>query len=122
MTSLAFVIPGPPVPLARARVVNGHAFTPQRSADYKRHVASCARAAITANHWHYGESYAVTVRVYRQARRGDLDNFVKAVLDGMTMANVWQDDKFVYEIHSTMAVDKDNPRVEVEVIAGGEHA
>lgn len=42
---MTFHIPGPPVPKARARVVNNHAYTPQRTADYERAVQSWYKLA-----------------------------------------------------------------------------
>jgi crossover junction endodeoxyribonuclease RusA len=58
---------------------------------------------------------AVTVRIYRPRRSGDLDGRLKALLDGLTGAGVWRDDSQVVEIHATRHDDKANPRVEVEV-------
>lgn len=33
---MTFTVPGVPIPKARPRVANGHAYTPQRTADYER--------------------------------------------------------------------------------------
>lgn len=42
---MTFTIPGRPVPKARPRVVNGHAYTPQKTADYENTVRWCYKAA-----------------------------------------------------------------------------
>lgn len=42
---MTFTVPGPPVPKARPRVVNGHAYTPQRTTDYERTVQWVYKAA-----------------------------------------------------------------------------
>lgn len=57
---------------------------------------------------------ALTVRVYRPARRGDLDNVFKAVLDALS-GYAYEDDAQVVEIHAFRRDDKANPRIEVEV-------
>ena len=115
--TLSFTIHGAPVPLARPRIANGHACMPERSRLYEKLVSEVARAAVIAAGWHHWDKYTLTLRVYRQAFRGDLDNFVKAVMDGLTKAGVWQDDRFVTSLHATMDVDRENPRVEIEVEA-----
>ena len=52
--------------------------------------------------------------VYRPARRGDLDNTLKALLDALR-GHLYDDDSQVAEIHVKRAEDKVNPRVELEV-------
>ena len=50
-------------------------------------------------------------------RKYDISNYVKSVEDCITEANFWHDDSQLVEIVLTkMAVDRDNPRVEVEII------
>lgn len=112
---VAFVVPGPPVPKARARVVNGHAFTPKRTADYEKHVQKCAMAALSRVAWRTdAPAYALRVVVHRAARRGDLDNFIKACSDALNGV-AWVDDARVLELWGRMGVDPARPRVEVEI-------
>ena len=54
--------------------------------------------------------------VYFPNRRGDLDNRIKQCLDGLQGA-AYADDKQVEHLEFTRAIDKGNPRVEVEVRA-----
>lgn len=119
---LAFVVPGVPVPAARARVVKGRAFTPATTAAFEARVALHARAARAlspgwpspADHLRY----RVTLHVWRAADRGDADNFCKAVKDGVTKAgSVWQDDRRVVDERTVMFLDRLTPRTEVEVEA-----
>lgn len=56
----------------------------------------------------------VTVRVYRPANRGDLDNSLKAILDALN-ERAYQDDSQIDELHAYKYLDRANPRVEVEV-------
>ena len=52
------------------------------------------------------------VWLYRPRKAGDLDNFLKAILDGITGTG-WTDDSQVVEIHAYRHDDKLNPRVEI---------
>lgn len=57
---------------------------------------------------------AVTMRVFRARRAGDLDNRLKVLLDAMQ--NVfYENDSQVVEIHASLHDDKHDPRVEVSV-------
>ncbi len=104
MTAIRFVVPGPPVPKARARVVQrsgrSRAFTPALTARYEKTVATyalCARAALVER-WPLDARYRVEVRVYRR-RAGDLDNVVKSALDACNGV-LWADDAQVDELHA----------------------
>jgi crossover junction endodeoxyribonuclease RusA len=57
---------------------------------------------------------AVTVRVYRARRAGDLDNKLKVLFDAM-QGIFFESDAQVREIHAYLADDKHRPRVEVQV-------
>lgn len=41
---------------------------------------------------------AVRITVHPRSRRGDVDNRIKAVLDALTFAGFWEDDKVVAEV------------------------
>jgi hypothetical protein len=51
MTPLVFMVPGAPVPCARARVTRRGTFTPPRTARYEQRVAFVARAAVARAGW-----------------------------------------------------------------------
>lgn len=131
--TLAFTVPGPPVPCERARTVRSiskrgervRTFTPDRTAKYKKHVAMFALQAVQAHRqmWPKGAQYAITVRIYRKADRGDWDNFIKGVQDSCK-GILWTDDNGRYVVKGTgefprgpdgWGIDRKNPRVEVEV-------
>ena len=61
-----------------------------------------------------GGELALYVNVYRQQRRGDLDNFAKVLGDALNGV-AYHDDSQVVELHMWRHDDKANPRVEVEV-------
>ncbi len=55
---------------------------------------------------------AVYVNVYRQRKAGDLDKFLKILLDSME-GIFFKNDSQVREIHAHLGDDKNRPRVEV---------
>jgi Holliday junction resolvase RusA-like endonuclease len=55
------------------------------------------------------------IDVYRPRRRGDLDNCLKLVLDGLKNV-AFCDDNDVVEIRARRFDDPRNPRIEVEVV------
>ncbi len=108
-----------PVPCARARVLKtGRSYTPKRTADWQNVVMWAAKAAMAKNPlWAPGPKtrFMLYAHIYRAADRGDLDNYIKGIMDGMTKAGIWADDRLVHSISAMMYVDKLNPRVEIAV-------
>lgn len=129
MIALAFTVPGPPVPKARARVVSlgkgqkAHAHTPAKTRAYEKHVGMCALAAVSrCKGWRKDWGlYAVAVTVYREEARGDADNYMKAIGDAMN-GIVYFDDAAVRELHVVLEEDPARPRVEVRVEMRGEES
>lgn len=119
---LVFTAHAVPVPKARARVVAGGrmSFTPKRTRDYETYVRSCAELAVSAHgSWPRTNEggYRLRVAVYRAANRGDLDNLVKGVSDALNRSTALDDDRRIVELHALMFVDKEDPRVFVELEA-----
>ena len=127
---IAFIVPGPPVPCARARVVSRpgrktRAVTPSKTRAYKVHVAWYARVAVATlrqpatgspppSIWPLdATSYGVRLMVYREADRGDADNFYKGVVDACH-GILWSNDMRITHALVEMFIDRKNPRVEVE--------
>ncbi len=112
---IRFTVPGDPVPHERPRLGRrGHVFTPPRTAAYRTTSALLVRAAST------GRSRALVglrVTFYRAtARRCDLDNLLKSLLDGITESGrIWEDDSQVRELHAHLILKAAHPRAEVEV-------
>jgi len=55
---------------------------------------------------------AVNVSVFRPAKRGDLDNYLKVMLDALEGV-LYENDNQITEIHAFRYDDKENPRVEL---------
>jgi len=124
---LSFVVHGPPVPKARARVVsrveNGktktRGVTPAKTRDYEKLVNLCALGArLKHGAWPHVERsvhYGIKLRVFRSRDAGDLDNYVKAVSDACNGV-LWLDDSQIRRIDAMVdGCEKGRERVEVEV-------
>jgi Holliday junction resolvase RusA-like endonuclease len=59
---------------------------------------------------------SLTARVYRPAKRGDLMNREKILSDALEGV-AYHNDKQIVECHFHQADDKQNPRVEVEIVS-----
>ena len=131
---LTFAIPGEPVAKGRPRFVRRgpgvRAVTPKKTRDYEQLVESCARrAAVEAGGWRVGArvplelevlfvfkrpknrfriadegaGLGATRRAYK-VTKGDLDNHIKAVLDGLQAADLFADDAQVVSIKSEKTI------------------
>lgn len=58
----------------------------------------------------------VQADIYRKAKRGDLDGYLKALLDAM-QGYAYMSDSQIVELHIRRFEDKHNPRCEVQVSA-----
>jgi Holliday junction resolvase RusA-like endonuclease len=139
MTSLAFTIPGNPIPKERPRVVRRKGWrgkgpktitiTPKRTTAYEAHVRdACVEACrsfkrVMGAAWPTDARYSVTLLVVRDSKRAaDCDNFAKSICDGAKGA-LWDDDSQIdHLVVQRGGVDKAHPRVVlmVRVVTAGE--
>jgi len=92
MKSWTFTIPGPPVPKARPRrSPHGHWYTPTRTREYEELVAWCA---IQAGFQPSAGEYELHVTIPANSR-GDRDNILKAVMDGLNRLDGFDDRQIV---------------------------
>lgn len=91
--------------------VRGHRVLSRAGRQYKTTTALRARMAGMRR---LAGPVAVTVRVFRPRRSGDLDNTLKVLLDSLKGV-AWNDDSQVVRILASRYDDKENPRVELEV-------
>jgi len=114
---IRITIPGRPVPKARPRLgVRGrtaYIYTPENTRAYEQLVGMCARAAAPAPLQGPVEMRAV---IYlRRGRRGDLDNYLKCLCDGLN-GIAWLDDGQVVRIEAEIRrCKRDEERVEIEI-------
>lgn len=110
---MKFTVPGAPVPKERPRVVGRRAFTPQRTRDYEARVKACAiRAGVKIATL---APVRVEVVAYCQdARRRDLDNLCKSILDPLN-GLIYADDSQIVRLVAEKRIDRENPRAEIEI-------
>lgn len=109
--SVKLVLPMPPSANRYWRMWQGRMVVSTEARNYKEQAGWIAKGAqadvITGD-------VALTLRVFRPQKRGDLDNCVKVLVDSLK-GIIFEDDDQVTEIHAFLGDDKHNPRVEVEV-------
>jgi Holliday junction resolvase RusA-like endonuclease len=103
---------GRPHPMARARAV-------------KRYRTAAWAEAIRSDHRHAGWREATLQATFwlpdsRRRDAGNLQGSLKAAIDGIVDAGVLEDDEWLVELPPIRLIDRDNPRVEIEVWPGGE--
>lgn len=85
-----------------------------RSDEANRYKHSVGMLCTTAGLSPSEGEMVVTLRLYRPAKRGDLDNRIKVCLDAL-QGYAYHDDSQIVELHAYRYDDKGCPRVEVEV-------
>jgi len=114
---LAFTVPGPPVPKARTWTASGQAYSSERTREYEAHVARTAQDALSClPAWSPAGPHELVVRVFRDRRRGILDDFVRCCSDALIREGIIEDERSVVRILATLGSDKARPRLEVEVL------
>ena len=115
---LRIIVPGPPVPKGRARSTrSGHHYTPERTVEYESMVRMLGTIAVNKCEWVSGKGpYELRVSITRARQAGDIDNFVKAISDGLNNV-AFVDDRYIRRIVAEFAEDDGfgEPRVEVAV-------
>lgn len=111
-------IPFPPSVNRLWRQFKGRTILSASGREYREEVKRCL--------WENAPRYRVldrdcqvSIRAYvPDARRRDLDNMLKASLDGLTHARLWEDDSQIKKLTiEHCGIDRENPRLEVEVTA-----
>lgn len=97
---ICFMIPGKPVPKARARVMRGGwTYTPKRTLQFEKMVKLTALAARQAIKLSIsGGSFRLLVFCYGADPRSDWDNLGKAISDALNGV-FWEDDRQVIDAH-----------------------
>jgi len=95
---VTFTVLGPPVPLARPRLGKGHVYTPKRSQYHKTRIGYAA-LAVRPRDWQRKGAYRVQADFYVLTARGDVDNFLKCVVDGL-QGVLFNDDRDVLQVQA----------------------
>ena len=117
MQQINFTIPGHPVAKARARVTRHGTYTPEATQNYKSLIQVYARQAMG------GEppllkGVELKVFIYRKSKpatRPDIDNYVKAIMDGCNSI-IWHDDAQVVRLWSEKILWDSAPQTPIEKI------
>ena len=127
--TLAFTIPGPPVPKGRWRsgfdkaTRKRVAYTPTRTKEYQELVAACGMEAYAKDRpvgWPVTDQQMKCVlmiyhcKAISHPHTPDGDNVEKAVLDALQKV-LYKNDKYVTDVHKISHYNDDNPRVEVRI-------
>lgn len=114
-TALGLIVTGPPVPWQRASRGNGKTFTAPETRTYQGKIRLIG-FAMRPPFWDLGGSYRVEIDVtFADARRRDIDNVCKTVLDALNGV-AWNDDSQVDEIEiRRMSPDKAAPGIVVTI-------
>ncbi|KAF1084944.1 Endodeoxyribonuclease RusA [Sporotomaculum syntrophicum] len=98
---VAFVIPGRPVPKQRPRLgKQGQIYTPKETKAYEQTVGRAGRQVFKKP---YNGPVSLQVKVYLTAPRGDLDNYIKSIQDGLNQV-AWRDDRQVIRLKAGLFV------------------
>jgi Holliday junction resolvase RusA-like endonuclease len=118
----AFVVPGPPVPWQRAgKGRHGQFYTPEETRSYQRLVRL---AALSAGVQLMACPVSISLRIlFPDGRKRDGDNVMKSVCDALQgngergwLPIAYQDDSSIKGCEYAIAIDADNPRVEVRLV------
>lgn len=114
---IRFVVPGPVVPWQRAASVGTRRYTSTKQCSYQASVRMHALAARPRGPWlpSKAQRYRVDVEAYLpDARRRDLDNVAKTILDALNGV-LYLDDSQVVTLLVAKHIDRADPRVVVAV-------
>lgn len=119
---MRIIVPGTPVPKARARTVTQggrtHSYTPERTKEWEETVQWIAARHRPPSPLRGPLAVAMTFYLPRPKRskrdipRGDVDNYAKAVMDACN-GILWDDDEQIVRLETSKEYGE--PRVEMEV-------
>lgn len=118
---LTFKFDGEPVPAMRARVTQNGTYTPAKYRQYKRRLAQ----ALASNFPHLVQalsknerakvlkkvSYSLDIIVCRSRATGDIDNFLKTVMDALQDSGIILNDKQITKSSQEIITGTEPPAV-----------
>jgi Holliday junction resolvase RusA-like endonuclease len=110
--SLSAIVAGQPRPKERARVANGHAYTPKATKEYKELIQASLSPYIKTP---FTGLLYVELEFCRQTYvLADVDNLTKAIFDAANKL-LWNDDKQVRRLLSDVTYGHEKPCVKIRV-------
>jgi crossover junction endodeoxyribonuclease RusA len=95
---IELTLPWPPSTNRYWRTFQGRMIISAEGRSYRKAVAD--QVLIQRGAKHYAGKMKVEIEAWRpDNRRRDLDNLLKAALDGCTHAGVWEDDSNIVDLH-----------------------
>ncbi len=120
---LTLTVPGRPIPKARPRKgANGHFYTPRQTQDAEEGIGWQAKRIVRGRKATGPVAVSVVFYVPQRAK-GDVDNLLKTVLDGLNGV-AYVDDSQVVRASALIVLDPANPRIELTIteLPGVPHA
>lgn len=118
MSPQTITVPGEPLPKERPRMGrHGGVYTPRTTVAYENAIGFMAKAAG----WKYGTQRLVLDMHFLCGKKEnakdkpDIDNLIKAVMDGLQRGGAFKNDKQVCELHACRSMEVDEPRVIIRI-------
>jgi crossover junction endodeoxyribonuclease RusA len=110
---IEIVVPGEPRPKGRPRLgAHGNVYTPAATRAHEELVAWTVKGRLRQP---LAGPLALKVCFFRSTeRRVDIDNLLKALMDGAN-GIAWADDSQVVDVSASRAIDRAHPRTEIEI-------
>ena len=110
---MKYRFPLPPSANRYWRYVRGRVVVSSEAQNYKTTLAMLARCSSPPVALLTGP-VSVTVAIYRARKAGDLDNFLKILIDALA-GTFYTNDAQIRELHASLHDDRHDPRCEVSV-------
>jgi Holliday junction resolvase RusA-like endonuclease len=104
---------------SRGRKKFVQAYPSQETVVYKDFFVDYVKDEIQKQNWtrpEKGKLVVVNMVFYLDRKRKDPSNFLKVMFDALTEAGVYVDDDIALPHAHRLYIDKDNPRIEIEIV------
>ena len=113
-----------PLPMERPRLARSGVYIPTQSALYVELLTWIILKEVTEQHWKAEPQDILSLEVTfsrSSARRVDIDNLIKPVLDAGTRAGLWVDDSQLYKIVAFKEIAREsNGHTLIDVVKAGD--
>jgi Holliday junction resolvase RusA-like endonuclease len=91
------------------RIANNRLFKSKELKEYEEAFAWQVAKALKE----FDNKFGITLSVFFQSNRSDLDNAAKVILDCLQKSGIIKNDRNCWQLQMTKQIDKFNPRVEI---------